>query len=258
VNRDMTAHDFDYRILDRTSHRPWPMLERPWFMTQTWLDLLFAHWPVDATTLQAMVPRTLPLDLFDGQAWLSVVPFSMTNVAPRGVPALPWVSAFPEVNVRTYVRVGDRPGVYFFSLDAANPLAVRAARLLFNLPYYPASMTIDRGPDGIDYASRRSAGTSADLRLRYGPTGPSFEAHEGSLDYFLTERYCLYGTHRSGRPYRLEIHHPPWPLQRATATFTENTLVSAAGLPPPAVDPVLHFSARQDVIAWTPTPIAAP
>ncbi|MCU1386410.1 MAG: hypothetical protein JWL71_5107, partial [Acidobacteria bacterium] len=109
-------HDFDDTILADTAHRPWPLPGRPWIMTQTWHDLLFAHWRVDVDELAALIPSGLELDLFSGEAWAGVVPFHMTNVAPRGVPSLPWVSAFAELNVRTYVRVGDKPGVYFFSL----------------------------------------------------------------------------------------------------------------------------------------------
>src|SRR5436190_14755923 len=114
----------------------------PWIMTQSWHNLLFAHWPVEADVLRALVPRELPLDLFDGAAWLGIVPFRMTNVAPRGVPSLPWVSEFPELNVRTYVRVNGHPGIYFLSLDAGNIVAVQAARALLNLPYYPATMSV--------------------------------------------------------------------------------------------------------------------
>ena len=131
----MNRHEFDASIVRRAEHRPWPLPEAPWVMTQTWHDLLFAHWPIDPARLRAMVPREFELDLFDRHAWLGVIPFQMTNVAPRGVPSLPWVSAFPELNVRTYVRVGDRPGIYFFSLDAGSSLAVKTARALFNLPY---------------------------------------------------------------------------------------------------------------------------
>ncbi len=127
---------FPTGIVDHVAHRPWPLPEGPWIMTQSWHDLLFAHWPVAADLLRARVPPGLELDLFERQAWLGVIPFHMTNVAPRGVPALPFVSAFPEINVRTYVRVGDKPGVYFFSLDAGNPLAVSVARGMFHLPYF--------------------------------------------------------------------------------------------------------------------------
>src|SRR4051812_42045561 len=119
----MTVHDFDTTILDVVGHRPWALPDRAWVMTQTWHDLLFAHWPVKSSDLRPKVPAAFELDLFDGHAWVGVVPFHMTNVAPRGVPSLPRVSEFPELNVRTYVRVGDRPGIYFFSLDAGSALA---------------------------------------------------------------------------------------------------------------------------------------
>ena len=101
--------DFNYAILKEVAHRPWDVPDRPWLMTQTWHNLLFAHWPIDVEQLRPKVPTTLELDLFEGAAWVGIVPFEMTNVAARGVPALPWVSAFPELNVRTYVRVADRP-----------------------------------------------------------------------------------------------------------------------------------------------------
>src|SRR5262249_15400018 len=136
----MVHHDFDRGVPADVAHRPWPLPGGPWVLTQTWNDLLFAHWRVAKDRLAALVPPALELDLFDGQAWIGIVPFQMTNVAPRGVPALPWVSEFAELNVRTYVRVRDAPGVYFFSLDAASAVAVKVARTLFHLPYYLAAM----------------------------------------------------------------------------------------------------------------------
>src|SRR5215213_3033801 len=159
-------HDFNYAILDETAHRPWPMPDSPWLMTQTWNDLLFAHWPVDAALLRSLVPAPLELDLFEGQAWVAVVPFHMTNVAPRGVPALPWVSAFPELNVRTYVRRNGRGGVYFFSLDATNPLAVGVARTLVHLPYFTAAMTVGHTDEWVSYRSSRSS-AAAEFVGRY-------------------------------------------------------------------------------------------
>src|SRR4051812_9795623 len=167
-------NDFNWNILDEVGRRPWPMPQRRWIMTQTWHDLLFAHWPVDIAQLRAKVPGAFPIDTFDRQAWIGIVPFHMSNVAPRGVPAIPWISAFPELNVRTYVTLDGRPGVYFFSLDAANPLAVQTARLLAHLPYYRASMTVEPGDGWIDYRSRRIASYAppAELIGRYKPLGP--------------------------------------------------------------------------------------
>ena len=247
-------NDFDYGILEVTDHRPWPMPGAPWLMTQSWHDLLFAHWPVDAEALRGRIPAAFELDMFDGQAWVAVVPFRMTNVAPRGVPALPWLSAFPELNVRTYVRAGGKPGVYFFSLDATNPVAVSIARTFVHLPYFSAVMTLDERDGWIHYDSRRTvpaatAEPAATFTARYRAAGPSYAAVPGTLERFLTERYCLYTT-KGSRAYRLEIHHPPWCLQPAEAEITVNTTVDAAGLARPAAAPLLHFSRRQDVVTW--------
>jgi uncharacterized protein YqjF (DUF2071 family) len=246
------AHDFDKTVVQHVSHRPWPMPDRPWLMTQTWHDLLFAHWRVDLQTLRAIVPSHFELDLWDGGAWLAIVPFYMTNVAPRGIPALPWVSEFPELNVRTYVRVDGRPGIYFFSLDAGNALAVRAARMLLNLPYYSASMATRVNGGAIDYESHRHF-EGAEFRATYEATGEPFVAVPRSFEYFLTERYCLYHVDRRGVPYRLEIHHLPWRLQTARADITRNSMAAASGIALPNQAPLLHFAKRQDTVAWAPT-----
>ena len=250
-------NDFNYGILEVTDHRPWPMPASPWVMTQTWHDLLFAHWPIDVGRLRARIPAGLELDLFEGQAWLGVVPFRMTNVAPRGVPSLPGVSAFPEVNVRTYVRAGGRAGVFFFSLDAASSVAVWTARTLLHLPYYSASMQCETRDGWIHYSSRRTsaAASPADLVGRYRPTGDAREPANGTLEHFLTERYCLFTADHASQPHRLDIHHPPWPLQPAEAALTVNTMADAAGVRLPGVAPLLHFARRQDAVAWMPAPV---
>jgi uncharacterized protein YqjF (DUF2071 family) len=244
--------DFNYAILNEIAHRPWPMPASPWLMTQTWHDLLFAHWPIDVAQLRAKVPAAFEIDLFDGQAWIAVVPFRMSNVAPRGVPALPWLSAFPELNVRTYVRFGDRPGVFFFSLDATNPLAVAVARTVVHLPYFTADMECTAEDGWIRYRSERThkRNTPARFAARYRPSSTPVPPAAGTLEYFLTERYCLYTTDGRGRPCTLDIHHPPWPLQQAVAEFDVNTMAEAGGLQLPSVAPLLHFSARQDMVAW--------
>lgn len=245
--------DFDYRVLSQTAHRPWPMPAGPWLMTQTWHDLLFAHWRVPPEQLRPAVPAAFELDAFDGSHWVGVVPFRMSNVAPRGLPALPGLSAFPELNVRTYVRVGDRPGVYFFSLDAGSAVAVLGARALLSLPYFTADMEVGATGDGVRYRSRRRREAAA-FEAGYGPAGPAHAPAAGTLEHFLTERYCLYHVGRLGRPYRLDIHHPPWRLQPASASITVNTMAKAAGIALPETPPLLHFARRQDVVAWGPRP----
>lgn len=240
------------RVLSHTAHRPWPMPEGPWIMTQTWNDLLFAHWPVDAKDLRARVPAGLELDLFEGQAYVGVVPFYMTNVAPRGVPAIPLVSQFAELNVRTYVTRDGKPGVFFFSLDADSQLAVVAARTMFGLPYFLASMEVQAEAAQVRYRSGRTSrdAAPAEFRAQYRPIGSIFNAQPGSLEWFLTERYCLYTVDSNLEAKRLEIHHPPWPLQDAAAEIEFNTMAEAAGLRLPSMNPLLHFAKRQDMVAW--------
>lgn len=237
-----------------TEHRPYPPPTGPWVMHQRWHDLLFAHWPVPEETMRALVPRELPLDTYDGTAWLAVTPFRMSDVRPRYLPALPWLSAFPELNVRTYVTLGGKPGVYFFSLDAANPVAVTAARQFFSLPYYTATMSAADDGTTIHYRSRRThAGApGAELAARYRPTGAVFHSTPGSLEYWLTERYCLYTLNARRQPMRAEIHHAQWPLQPAEAEFEVNTMAAPLGLTLPPAASLLHFARRLDVVVWLP------
>ena len=239
-------------MLDQTAHRPWPLPDGAWFMTQTWSDLLFAHWPIDVAVLRPMVPAAFELDVFEDRAWISVVPFRMSNVAPRFVPAMPGLSAFPELNVRTYVRAEDKPGVFFFSLDAASLLAVGGARTLFNLPYFRAEMSISTRGSDVAYQSRRLSAPHAEFIATYRGHGDTRVAARGTLEHFLTERYCLYGVNHRAIPYRLEIHHLPWPLESASADISRNTMADAAGIRLPEAAPLLHFARRLDVIAWPP------
>ena len=240
-------------IFRSTAHRPWPLPFRPWIMAQVWHDLLFAHWPIEEQALRPHIPAKLEIDTFQGQAWLGIIPFRMSGVRPRGLPALPWLSAFPELNVRTYVTAEGKPGVWFFSLDAANPFAVLAARLSFHLPYFNARMNCREGHDSIHYRSERTQrhAAAASLHARYAPTGPVFNPQHGSLEHFLTERYCLYSA-QGAKLYRGEIHHPPWPLQLAEAHFGRNTMAEASGIALPNIAPLLHFARRVDMVVWAP------
>lgn len=217
-------------------------------MKQRWHDLLFAHWPVPQDALRPLVPSQLPLDTFDGQCWVGVIPFWMSGVRPRGVPPLPGLSRFPELNVRTYVTYAGKPGVYFFSLDAANLPAVWAARAFFHLPYFHASMSVVEQGGRIQYSSRRH-NMHADLRGKYKPISPVRLHDKSSLERFLTDRFCLYTTHRD-HVYRCEIHHQPWPLQNADAEFEINTMAAAAKIELPDTPPVLHFSRFLEVLIW--------
>jgi len=217
-----------------------------------WHQLLFMHWPVPVTALRPLIPRRLELDTFEGQAWIGIVPFRMSNVRHRLGPVVPWLSAFPELNVRTYVRNAGRAGVWFFSLDAASRLAVRGARHRFHLPYFDARMSCRTSNDTVDYTSIRIHRNAppCELRARYRPCGPPINAMPGSLDDFLTNRLCLYSADQRGRIYRGDIEHSPWPLQPAEAEIETNTMTDPIGLKLPSTPPLLHYSHLLDVKAW--------
>jgi uncharacterized protein len=217
-------------------------------MRQVWHDLLFAHWPIQPDRLRPLVPSQLVLDTFDRQSWVGVVPFRMSDVCLRGILPMPRLSRFPELNVRTYVTYGDKPGVYFFSLDAASLPAVWTARRFYRLPYFYASMRSVEENGQIHYASRRHA-NPADFRATYQSTSQVRAPANGSLEHWLTERYCLYTVHNR-EVCCCEIHHPPWPLQDATAEFQVNTMAASAGIELPRTTSLLHFSRQQDVLIW--------
>jgi len=217
-------------------------------MRQIWHDLLFAHWPLAPAQIRPLVPPQLPLDLFDGQCWIGIVPFWMSGVRPRMVPPLPGLSRFPELNVRTYVTYGGKPGVYFFSLDAANLPAVWAARKFFHLPYFYAAMKLVAQEGRVFYFSKRRH-SDAEFRASYRPIAAVQFADKGFLADWLTARYCLYTTHMN-QVYRCEIHHLPWPLQAADAEVERNSMAEAASIALPNGPPLLHFSKRLKVLIW--------
>jgi uncharacterized protein len=217
-------------------------------MTQTWRDLLFAHWPMPIPTLRPLVPPELELHTFDRQCWIAVTPFHMSGIRMRGLPLLPGLSRFPELNVRTYVSYGDKAGVYFLSLDAGNRIAVSAARLFYHLPYFWAKMRVAASGAEVSYSSRRYK-RPAEFRARYKATSEVQSQLKGTLAHWLTERYCLYAI-SNGNVYRAEIHHEPWPLQNAEAEIGLNTMADAAGITLPRTAPLLHFARRLEVLIW--------
>jgi uncharacterized protein YqjF (DUF2071 family) len=235
-------------ILRITDHRPFPPPSGPWVMRQTWNDLLFAHWRLEPKYVRQFVPRQLSLDVFDGGAWLAVTPFHMTDVRPRRTPPVPWLSTFPELNVRTYVVYKGTPSVFFFSLDAARLLAVWAARYGYLLPYFHAKMRVHMEGHRIIYNSRRLK-MPAEFRGQYWPISAVRRWGKNSLEHFLTERYCLF-TVLGDRVYRGDIHHVPWPLQDAEAEIEINTMPRPAGIQLPPAKPLLHFAKKLDVLIW--------
>jgi len=213
-------------------------------MGQTWDELLFVHYRVPFEALRPLVPKGLELQEHSGSGWLGVTPFVITGLRARGLLPLPYASSFRELNVRTYVTRDDKPGIWFFSLDASSQLAVEAARRLYHLPYFRAEISMRRRGEEIVYDCSRGGGKA--YSAAYRPDGDVFNAKPGSLEYFLTGRYSLSDEHEATL-YRAEIHHGPWPLQPAQARIDLNTM------PPVKVsdgEPLVHYSARQDVVIW--------
>jgi uncharacterized protein YqjF (DUF2071 family) len=254
AHRDLDSHP----SFSSVDHRPWPLPDGRWAWRQSWRDLLFAHWPVPAVAIRPLVPDGLKLQEFDGASWVGIVPFRMAGVMRRPLPDLPWVSAFPELNVRVYVEADGKAGVWFLSLDATNALAVFAARRYFHLPYYQARIDIIEEGGVFHYLCVRRGNEetrenkAAVFEARYRPTSEVYAATPGTLEHFLTERYCLYAERSDGAIYRTEVHHRQWPLQRAEAEIGANTMSAAGGLPVSGPPALLHFSRRIDVVVWNP------
>jgi uncharacterized protein YqjF (DUF2071 family) len=251
---DLGAAQRQARSIEHVEHRPWPLPARGWTMGQTWDDLLFAHWRVPLEAVRAHVPVGLEVEQRDGSAWIGLTPFRLTGLRLRGTLPLPGISSFLELNVRTYVRAADgKPGIWFFSLDASSRAAVELARRTYKLPYFHARISAALRGRWIDYECARLDERGRVFSGRYRPEGEVFNAEAGSLEWFLAERYCLYTTDERGVLQRAEIHHAPWPLQRAEAEI-ELTTISPIEL---AGQPLCHFSRRQDVVIWPLEPVAA-
>lgn len=241
--------------LRHTEHRPWQVPREPWMVAQTWSNLLFAHWRVPVDELRRQIPEPLEIDTFAGEAWIGVVPFYLT-IRPRFLPVIPKLASFPEINVRTYVTYKDRPGVWFFSLDATSPLAVRAARWGFSLPYFDAQMTCKVEAERVAYSSYRQGSTlAAEFHASYAPTSDPWLAEPGSLEAWLTERYCLYAMNlkKKSSPSisTTEVHHEPWPLQDASCTIEKNSMTAPIGIDLDG-EPLLHFAKHIAVVNWRP------
>jgi uncharacterized protein YqjF (DUF2071 family) len=233
------------RSVERLEHRPWPLPPRGWVMGQTWEELLFAHWQVPVEAVRPHVPAGLEVDEHDGTAWVGITPFRITGLRARGTLPVPYLSSFLELNVRTYVTADEKPGIWFFSLDASSRAAVEVARRTYRLPYFHARMSFTRRGEWVEYECARINEAGRVFSGSYRPNGAVFHAEPGSLEWFLTERYCLYTEHR-GVLHRADIHHELWPLQPAEAQ------VELASISPLELrgDPLVHFSRRQDVVIW--------
>lgn len=229
-----------------TSHRPWPVPSMPWVMRQSWNNALFLHYPIALKKLRELVPQQLPLDSFDGWGWISIVPFKMENV---GLRAIPFSLAFPELNVRTYVTIDNKPGVYFFSLDATHLPVVWLSQKFINLPYLHSQMSISHEGDFTRFTCVRK-NVDESFECTYHAVSEPFHAAKDSIDYWLTEKYCFYTVNAAGKINRCNIHHKPWPIQRAEVNILHNSLFTAKSLPIEPVSPLLHYTKGVDVRVW--------
>lgn len=232
------------------SHRLWPLPDIPWIITQTWNNLLFAHYPVDLKVLQSLIPDELTLDTYNGTGWVGIVAFRITGSRVRGVPPLPGMANFPEINVRTYVTIDEKPGVYFLSMDASNILVVGGARTLYHLPYVTSEMKVDYNHPFIKYKSNRLDNCGAALNCSYRPISDPYNAPASSFEKWMAERYCLYTVNKRGELRRCDILHQPWLLQKAEANISLNTMLSSQGIPVESDKPILHFSKKKKVRMW--------
>ena len=229
--------------LRETAHRPWPLPQGRWLVAQTWEDSLFAHWPVAADVLQALLPPSLQVEEHDGSAWLGVHAFRVECVRLHGTLPVPWISSFSQLNVRTYVRAGRKPGIWFLSLDTPSTLAAETARLVYRLPWSTCRLELGERLGRLEVSASRAEGRV--FTARASPRGTPEPAVEGSLERFLFERYCLYG--RDGNLQRAELHHRPWRVRPAIGAVDLNTMVPVELPEEPAL---LHAAERQDVLAW--------
>ena len=229
-------------------------------MHQDWRHLLFLHWEVPALELQRLLPPGLTVDVHEGKAWVGLIPFTLSGVRPVMMPALPGVSSFHEVNVRTYVRHGGTdPGVWFFSLDASSAIAVEAARLAYKLPYFKSEIDFRAQGEAlprIEFTAHRrdSRGpTPAHARLRYGPEeGAARPAAPGTREHFLIERYVLYAQDSDHQLWRARVEHEPYAIQRAELLELDETLVWAAGIRRSDSLPLRHYAREVSVKIFLP------
>jgi uncharacterized protein YqjF (DUF2071 family) len=244
-------------------------------MHQNWGKLLFMHWPINAELLRPLIPSQLSIDTFDGSAWIGEIPFTMWGIRASFLPPIPGASAFHELNVRTYVHLNGVPGVWFFSLDAANSLAVWGARNFYHLPYFNADMSLTQRGNTIEYSSRRKDSLTygeffnsektgfpellspdrfrglrpAELNTSWTIGESLPQSSPGSIEFFLTERYCLYSYYHS-QLYRSRIFHEPWPLRSATLNSRQSIMIQSLGIAESQEEPLLHYAEEIAVDIW--------
>lgn len=236
--------------LEIVDHRPWPLPSYAWKWRQSWLDLAFIHYRADASFIRSLLPDGIHLQQFGGSAWVGLVPFRMAGVMRRPLPDFPGLSSFCELNLRTYVEVDGKPGVWFFSLDADSRPVVLGGRHLYGLPYFQARIRQEYRAGWFGFESIRQ-GCGARFKGRYRGVGEVFLAARGTFEHWATERYCLYSFSKRREICRVEVHHVPWPLQKAEVVIEECNIVSSAGIGLRGDPPVCHFSCGVQALSFS-------
>ncbi|WP_409301063.1 YqjF family protein [Peribacillus sp. SCS-155] len=211
-----------HKEFKQLNHRPFPLPKSPWILTQVWNDLLFMHWPVKVEDIRKLVPDSLEIDTFKGEAWVSIIPFYVTGMRARYLPPIPMLNQYTELNVRTYVRYQGIPGIYFFSLDADHPLAVLGAKLSTGLPYRQARMKYNKNNNQINFYSNRIKNNKM-IDVNYYPESGPTNPLPGTLDNWLLERYCMY-SFIGENMFRGDIHHDKWAVASVQASVSRNTM----------------------------------
>ncbi|MBW8348799.1 DUF2071 domain-containing protein [Bacillus sp. IITD106] len=237
-------------VLQKTEHRPYPLPSKYWIMRQKWRDVLFMHLPIKPEKLQPYIPSAIEIDTFDGYAWLGVVVFKIDGIYPRGFPPVSIRPAFPEINLRTYVRCNDKPGIYFLSLDVDDWTSYTLAKRWLHVPYHPAKISIQKKKQSYQFESIRNRNNQIICKGSYTPLSGIYYPENMTLDHWLTERYCFFSNDIKSNIYCLDIHHTPWPLQKAVSDIYTNKLFSPFHFDLTDGTPIFHYSKGVDALVW--------
>ncbi|MBS4202106.1 DUF2071 domain-containing protein [Bacillus sp. FJAT-49732] len=239
-------------VLQETNHRPYPIPSKKWIMRQKWSNVFFMHWPIQPELLQPYIPSSIEVDTYDGFAWLGVIIFNIDGIYLRGFPPVSFRPAFPEINLRTYVKCDNKPGIYFLSLDVDDWTSYTLAKRWLNVPYHPAKISIQKNVDTFHYESLRmgSSNTPIVCKGSFTPQSNIFHPNSDTIDHWLSERYCFFSNDQRSNMYCLDIHHHPWPLQKADAVIKKNDLFKPFSFHLEDEKPILHFSQGVEALIW--------
>jgi uncharacterized protein YqjF (DUF2071 family) len=238
--------------MDEVTHRPWPIISQNWIIRQSWSNVLFIHWPISAELLRPHIPRSLEIDTFDGTAWMSVVVFVMEGIYLRGLSALSVTPKFAEINVRTYVHLDGKPGVYFMSLDVGDLASLMIAKRWYRLPYKAAQISFQKEGRTFLCQSLRKGKSNVPIGFHgnFIPLSGVYLSKKEMFDYWLTERYCFFSANKRGNIYGGEIHHQPWPLQKVEIEICRNSLFTPFQFDLSEEKTIAHFSKGLDTLFW--------